>query len=140
MNDIILLENKVTEIFMDCLFTEDEDSTNFLEVEGILVNVGFNPIKIEKHRDSIRDLTNKLNENFLIGWSFLNICFNKDNELWTSSHKVCEQLLLLGLAIGKLEYILPRDVWNILPGKLPYIRLIGDVEYNDKWSNRSKKI
>jgi len=124
----MIQSEKVTDIFLDCLYQEDEDSTNHKLIEGILCNYGLNPIKIENHRKSISEMVDNLPEDFKDGWSFLNLCYNKNMEQWTGVHRVCEQLLLLGLAIGRLEYLVPRELWKTMPGQLPYIRVLGEGE------------
>lgn len=31
-----------------------------------------------------------------------------------------QELMILGLGIGKVVYCLPREVWSVLPGGVPY--------------------
>ena len=31
------------------------------------------------------------------------------------------KLVVLGIGVGMVAYSLPRDVWNILPGGVPYV-------------------
>ena len=45
------------------------------------------------------------------GWSFLNSCQRMDGTLWTGLHSIMEALLVLGLAIGLVEWLLPREHW-----------------------------
>ena len=48
-----------------------------------------------------------------------------------------QELLLLGLAIEKIEYLLPREMWSILPGGMPYIKIreywLLSYFYDDKY-------
>lgn len=55
------------------------------------------------------------------GWSFLNLVLDREGRQWTSQHLMAEKLLLLGLAVGRMEFVLPRDQWKYLAGGLPYI-------------------
>ena len=114
---------KINKIFRNCLFDKTEEVTDPLMVEGITINVGFNKKKIEDHREEIIDLVDNLHPTFKEGWSFLNMCLNKDNIQWTGSHQTMQELLLLGLAIEKIEYLLPKEMWSILPGEMPYIKI-----------------
>ena len=90
-------------------------------VEGIRMKVGFNPEKIEKNKDDINLLLDNMHSKFSEGWTFLNLCLDKNNNYWTGNYLTMEKLLLLGLAIGRIEYCCDRNMWDILPGKIPYI-------------------
>ncbi len=114
---------KINKIFRDCLFNKIEEVIDPLMIEGITINVVFNKKKIEDHREEIIDLVDNLHPTFKEGWTFLNMCLNKDNIQWTGSHNTMQELLLLGLAIEKIEYLLPKEMWSILPGGMPYIKI-----------------
>jgi len=55
------------------------------------------------------------------GASFLNFVLNKNEHTWTDSYGHAEELLLLGLAIDKIQYAIPRPLWQVLPGSAPYV-------------------
>lgn len=55
------------------------------------------------------------------GWSFLNLCTDRHDRLWTGEHSVCEQLIVLAQALDLATYPMPRDMWEILPGGMPYV-------------------
>lgn len=57
-------------------------------------------------------------------WSFLNLCTREDGTQWTGSHATMEQLVCLGVGAGKMKYLLPRSMWNILPGGMPYLAVL----------------
>jgi len=57
------------------------------------------------------------------GWSFLNLCSTKDEKQWTGLHERMEQLICLGMAIGKVSYCCPREMWPSLLGGMPYVRI-----------------
>lgn len=119
-----LTATKVHDIFLDCLFKEDEDKTDYIPCKGITINVGLHPQRVESHKDEIYTLLQELPENFQKehggGWSFLEASVDKNGNQW-GEHKNIEELMLLGMAIQKVEYLLPRELWMILPGGLPYI-------------------
>ncbi len=116
---------KVEEIFIDCLFRDGEDTSNYVVAEGITCNVGFNPVRLESHRDEIEELLAGLPDEYREsgggGWSFLNACNDRHGNQWTGLHQRMEQLFQLGIAIDKVEYQLPRELWNALPGGVPYL-------------------
>jgi len=120
-----LNSGKVAEVFMDCLFKDGEDTSNHVKAEGIMTNVGFHPERLEGHKVEIEEMLGELPDEFKKsmggGWTFLNACNDKNGNLWTGEHRVMEQLILLGIAIGKASFQLPREVWSALPGGMPYL-------------------
>lgn len=54
------------------------------------------------------------------GWSFLNACLDRHGNQWTGLHQTMAQLFALGQAIGMVELQLPPDLWDVLPGGMPY--------------------
>lgn len=37
-----------------------------------------------------------------------------------------EELMMLGMAIGRIRYCCDRALWEVLPGKMPYIFIEGE--------------
>lgn len=126
MNKILNTE-RVEEIFLKCLFKDGEDTGNGIDVEGVIVNVKFNPERIEENKAKIIEMLDELPDNFKEGqgggWSFLNACMDKYDSQW-GEHKNIEQLVMLGIAIAKVKYGMPKEMWNILPGGMPYITIL----------------
>ena len=122
---------KVDRIFKVCLFRQNEIGEDgkpkgeMIEVEGIVSKYGFHSGRIEKYKDKIIEFLDELPAQFHKyhggGWSFLNLCNTKDGEQWTGFHLQMEQLVCLGMAIGKVKYCLPKEVWPSLPGGMPYV-------------------
>lgn len=117
---------EVNELFLGCLFTNEEiiNETPIRKpiiAEGIMFTVGFDPDKIEKNKDKINKIIDSLPHIFRDGMSFVNLGLDKEGNEWTSSHKTMEELLMLGLAIGKIEYTCSRDMWAFLPYGVPYL-------------------
>ena len=114
----------VREIFLDCLFKENENRDNAIMAAGITFSVEFNPIRLNKHKEDIVQLLDNLKDEFKQesggGYSFLEACFDKDGNHW-GEHRNVEELFLLGIAIDKVEYLLPRELWMTLPGGVPYL-------------------
>lgn len=52
--------------------------------------------------------------------SFLNSCNTNEGKQWTGMHMKMEFLFALGVAIEKVKNLLPREMWPILPGGVPY--------------------
>ena len=119
----ILDPQRVEAIFLDCLFQEGEDVSNRVEAEG-MATVGFHPGRLEGHKAEIEALLDELPDEFKQsgggGMSFLNACMDRHGNQWTGLHQRMEQLFLLGIAIGKAKLLVPRRMWAVLPGGMPY--------------------
>ena len=120
----VLTAQHVEAVFMDCLLKDGEDTSDHIVAEGIVRTVGFHPDRIEEHRQEIHDMLAELPDEFKTsgggGYSFLNACMDKHGNQWTGLHLTQEQLVQLGIAIGEVEYCLPRDMWVAFPGGMPY--------------------
>ena len=120
-----LTSDRVTKTFLDCLFREGEDTSNHIRAVGIMTSVGFHPERLASHKTEIEEMLGELPNGFQRsgggGWTFLNACNDKNGNQWTGLHQIMEQLFLLGIAIDKVKFQLPREVWSILPGGMPYL-------------------
>lgn len=118
----MLTSKNVNKIFTVCSDNSHEEQ---MFVEGVKIKTVFSPAKIKENHDKIRDMLECLDDNFFVGkgggWSFLNMCVDKHGKLWTGDHMQCDKLICLGLAANLLQFTLPRDVWCVLPGEVPYI-------------------
>lgn len=123
---------RVEAVFRDCLFTVEEVAAcqndvsllNMVEAEGIKTKVGFHPERLESYREEIIGWLMQMDDHFFMGkgegWSFLNVCTDRDGNLWTGSHQVCDQLMQLGTGIGMVVLLVPRVHWSKMPGGVPY--------------------
>ena len=119
-----LNQELVNKIFTESLFENSVSTDIPVVVEGITCTVGFNPTRLEKYKEQIqemlKDLPTEFQKNSGGGMSFLNACNDKNGEQWTGVHQRMEQLFQLGIAIGKIKLLMPREFWSILPGGMPY--------------------
>lgn len=119
-----LTAERVESIFTSCLFKDDEDKSEYVPAPGITTNVGFHPGRINGHKDEIAEMLNELSDEFQEssggGMSFLNACNDKHGVQWTGMHQTMEHLFQLGLAVGKVTCLMPREMWSALPGGMPY--------------------
>lgn len=122
-----LTSEKVNEIFLDCLFLEEEFEKDAIKVKGIVHSFSFHPARVEAQKETIIALLMELPATFQrnvgAGWSFLNACQTKDRKQW-GEHMNVEQLFALGMAIGKVEYVFPESMWPSLPGGMPYLVIV----------------
>lgn len=114
---------EVRALLLSCLFKEGEDTTNYVPAEGILSRLGFHPERLEQARPQVVAWLNLLPDNFKEegggGMSFLAACMDKNGVHW-GEHQSMEQLFLLGIGLGLVKCLLPRDMWQVLPGGMPY--------------------
>lgn len=123
---------RLSEIFEKCLFQENEVVNNepILEPKvgkGILSDFGFHPIRLLSYKTEIMDMLKQLPDSFMKskggGMSFLNACETKDGHQW-GEHNNMEQLFALGEALEIVKYPMPKEMWHILPGGMPYVTII----------------
>ena len=127
-----LTQKNVETVLKDCLYTDEEVSNGevpkeCVKVEGITVNFGFHPERLASHREDIRsmlaDLATEFRENMGGGWSFLNACIRQhDGEQW-GEHRDMEQLFCLGIGLGIAKWLLPKNMWDVLPNGMPYVSI-----------------
>ncbi len=94
-------------------------------VDGIMREYHFSPSALEEFRETVVGWINQLPDEFLEskggGWSFLNLCTTKDGALWTGMQSTMEDLVAISKGLGLADYLFPRDVWEVLPGAVPYV-------------------
>lgn len=120
-----LTHDAVMELARACFFKEGEPQDDAIEVEGIVRTYGFRPGRIAESADVIgallAELPNEFQKSGGGGWSFLNACTDRHGHQWTDLHQTMEMLFCLGIAAGKAKWLLPRDIWESLPGGMPYV-------------------
>jgi hypothetical protein len=126
-----LTPENIRKVVMDCLFKETEvvNGKPIVEpvaVKSIMRHMGFHPSRIKEHEKDIQSMLEQLPTTFFAwddeggGDSFLNMCMTKDNRQW-GEHDNMDELICLGMAIGKVQFPLPREYWSRLPGGVPYV-------------------
>ncbi len=126
-----LTVRNVETVFKECLFTDDEldehrrpkPGLEIAEARAVVHSFGFNKARLETRKEEIRQLLSQLPANFREGvgegWSFLNACLREDGTQW-GEHVNIEQLLALGIATEQAKILMPREMWSIFPGGVPY--------------------
>lgn len=127
--EIRLTAEAVEEVFEKCLFKDDEIVNGKPTVEpikglGVIQDYGFHPERLEENRDNVLaflgDLPTSFKETGGGGMSFLNACMDKNDHQW-GGHRNMDQLFTLGNALKLVVYPIPRSMWSILPGGMPYV-------------------
>lgn len=113
--------NRINEIVRDCLHGQKEGA---LLVEGVMRKFGFNPEKIEANKDAIKEILDEMptefHKNCGGGWSFLQLCVDKDGNQW-GEHTNIDDLICLAIAADMGSFMFPREMWETLPGGMPYV-------------------
>ena len=130
MNTSHLTADVVDAAFRTCFYQPDElpnDKTppGAVVVKGIMATYGLHPGRLAALRPAVVRWIAQLPQEFLAsqggGWSFLNLCQRADGTQWTAMHLNMEQLCVLAIGLGLAQWLMPRDVWSVLPGGMPYI-------------------
>lgn len=124
-----LTSENVKRVFIECLSNEKEgDNVRLVEAVHANVKMAMRCDKLKFYQEEIQGMLMQLPRKFREtdggGWSFLNLCTREDGTQWTGSHATMEQLVCLGIGCGKMKYLLPRSMWNILPGGMPYLAVL----------------
>lgn len=130
MGKILLKLNvkHVEGIFKDCLLPDDDNNdAKVIVVHAVTGTYGFDPKKLDKHSNDIREMISQLSSNFdecHQGYTFMDLPFKWDGD---SKRQWGEQrhgdlLMALGLASGWMKMILEDPkLWKVLPGGVPYV-------------------
>ena len=111
----------VEETFAKCLFKEGEDSTGMIAVEGVVHKYGFHPERLQEQKETVQALVAELPVQFKEGWTFLNLCMTKDGGQWTDFQLRLEQLMVMAIGLDIMAYLMPKEMWQVLPGGVPYV-------------------
>lgn len=96
-------------------------------VDGIVRKYDFDLDRVHERADEIGELLGELPSEFQRtgggGWSFLNACQDRHGKQWTDLHMPMETLFCLGIAAGNARWLVARDMWDVLPGGMPYVQV-----------------
>lgn len=130
MGEIILKLNveNVERVFKDCLLPKySKNDAKVIPVRTVTGTYGFDPEKLDKHSNDIKEMISQLSSNFdecNQGYTFLDLPFKGDGNykrVW-GEQRHGDLLMALGLASGWMKMTLEDPkVWKILPGGVPYV-------------------
>jgi hypothetical protein len=116
----------VREIFLDCR-SLGSDKAKSLGVPSILTSSVryFDKQKVKEHQEAIASMLSQLPLEFksAAGGSFSRTNLDNHEDTWSPAESSQEQLVQLGIAIGKIKIAEPREVWSKLPGGRPTIKI-----------------
>jgi hypothetical protein len=122
---------EVNAAFLDSLFLDTEivngkPPVDAVIVEGVRGKYGFHFQRLGSHRSQVQAWLALLPVEFRAngggGWSFLNACQTHDGEQW-GEHRDMEELFALAIGLGLARWVMPREMWAVLPGGMPYVSI-----------------
>jgi len=141
MSETVLTSERVDEITKACLHPGSELVGAAVDVEGVLHRFQFRSDKLEQHKPAIAamlaELPDQFHERAGGGWSFLNLCLDRAGNQWTGLHAQQEKLCALAIGAGLGSWLMPRDMWPVLPGGMPYFVVKADAQaYAEEFATR----
>lgn len=131
MNREMNLAETVQHVFNKALFHDEElvdgrAPNDAVIADGITCTFGFHPKRLSEQRELIRDMLKEMPSDFQKdgggGTSFLNLCMDRNGNHW-AEHSTMAQLVALGIGVGMASYPMPRSMWSVLPGGMPYVSI-----------------
>ena len=118
---------EIRDLTVACLYSEEESTEGHILVEGINRSFGFHPERLRNRKDNVIKLLKQFSDDFMEsgggGMSFLNFCETKDGVQW-GEHPAMEELMCLGIGLELVRYILPKRMWSVFPGGMPYFVIL----------------
>jgi|SRR5690606_34870302 len=119
-----IVEAMAQSLYDDPAITEPPDGS--VIVRGIVHTFAMDPQKLEKQRETVTNVIKEVvSDAFFVGkgggWSSLNLCLDRQGDQWCE-RPTMEALCVLSIGLGLAKWCLPRDLWPVLPGGMPYIQ------------------
>lgn len=116
-----LTHQNVEEVFKDCLANTTEYT-----LKGVCIEVAFNREKIAEHEQDIMQMLMQLPIQFHrpggCGWSFLNMCIDRDGNQWTDYHQTQDNSLNLSDVCEPISANTSRTGENQTCSKAKYLK------------------
>jgi hypothetical protein len=127
-DDSYLTADRVHHVYGACWRAEGtRNSLQRIEVVGWLLRHTFSIKKLHGYREEIIRMLLSLPAGFRSdvgeGGSVGNMIERGDGVIWSVDMADIEKLVALGIASGLMNFCAPREVWHMLPGGLPYVRV-----------------
>ena len=124
-----LTAENVEKIFGEC-FSENKE--NVVKCDVVVHSFSFCNDKLLENKQNIIDMLSCLPKEFMQntggGYSFLMACNDKGGNQWTGLHLTMEKLFALGIGIEMVKCLLPRELWQMMPGGMPYFMVLEETE------------
>lgn len=121
-----LTAENVTQTLFACFYKDGEDTAGHIKVQGVRGPLGLNPDRVKENSEKIKEMLFQMPKEFLRsgggGYTFLNGCIDANGSQWGDQSNV-DELICLGMAIGRVSFQMPREMWSVLPGGMPYFSI-----------------
>ena len=109
----------VEKVFAECIKNDESCRAEVVTVAGITKSFTFFELVLCQWENDIIDLLSQLPEAFLDkGDAFHKMGYNRENLQWTTDNAIMEKLVVLGIAIGRSVFYLPKSSQQI---NVPYV-------------------
>lgn len=114
---------RIMSIVVNCIPETDYEGETII-VSGVNQTIQFSVEYLEHHKDEIRKFVDLLPLEFSEGggWSFMNMVVDRNENQWGEQIDA-DNLLVLALATDMAQFLIPEEMWGILPGGMPYVVL-----------------
>lgn len=118
--------HRINEIYEKCQKNASSRSDEAVE-SGFAGTVYLNQDDLEHHKHEIACILMNQDPKFFKhgeagGCTFLNLPFNAQGVQWCEQFTAA-QLCILGIGLGLVEYLMPPEMWDALPGGVPYLAI-----------------
>lgn len=129
IKDVLMNEVEAAQILAHTDLTNPEHvvqelaANGFKLIDGVMNRVAVSVERVANHRDVVVAMLQELPKRFHTaagGSSFLHLPMLDNGTIWGDQVRA-EMLLVLALALDLAEYSAPRDLWDTLPGGVPYV-------------------
>ena len=120
-----LTADNVHNVFINCLAKEVEGK-DVIVIKGVINNFAISKFWVDEEKENIKAMLLQLDDNFMNdgGWTFLNMPMRADGVQW-GEQRNAQELLVLGMACELATIQMPREMWAMFPGGVPYIQVMG---------------
>jgi len=127
----MIVQNRISEIFKDCLLRKTEivkgkPACRHVKVQSVGAHfagyrIAFSEDRVKQYSDEIGAMLDQLQKGFKEGtgggMTLKEACMNADGGLWTEKEGYAEELMMLGIAVGRVHFRLARNQEDtLLPG------------------------
>lgn len=99
----------------------------YVVTQGVMGHFCFNKSRLEEKREDLVSMLKELDDKFFVGkgegYSFLNACMTKNGRQW-GEHRNIDELICLGIGLGLVKFCMPREMWKVMPGGMPYFQIV----------------
>ncbi len=126
-----LTAEAVEAVLLSALPETKDTQGECVEIQGVMGTFRLQKRSLQEQSLTIKELLAQLPNEFYAdeggGWSFLNMCTTANGSLWGQQRDV-NNLIVLGLGLELVSFLMPRELWEALPGGMPYVQIVSKQE------------